>query len=127
MNEDLLIIAGKEFHSRLLIGTGKFASGELMRESIEASDTEIVTVALRRVDLAQPERDILRFIDRSRLTLLPNTSGARDANEAVLLAHLARESGLGSWLKLEVIPDARYLLPDPVETLKAAEQLTKEG
>ncbi|MBI2981318.1 MAG: thiazole synthase [Deltaproteobacteria bacterium] len=125
-NNDPLIIAGKEFHSRLFIGTGKFASGELMQQSIEASGAEIATVALRRVDIAQPEKDILRFIDRNRLTLLPNTSGARDAKEAILLARLARESGLGSWLKLEVIPDAQYLLPDPVETLKAAEQLVRE-
>ena len=126
MNESLKI-ADRKFHSRLLIGTGKFPSGEVMRGALEASGTELVTVALRRVDLAKPENDILRWIDRSRYTLLPNTSGARDAREAVTLARLAREAGLGNWLKLEVIPDPQYLMPDPVETLKAAELLVKEG
>ncbi|MBI2083531.1 MAG: thiazole synthase [Deltaproteobacteria bacterium] len=123
----MLLIADKSFSSRLLVGTGKFPSGEVMRESLEASGTEIITVALRRIDIAQPEKDILRFIDRNRFTLLPNTSGARDSKEAILLAHLAREAGLGKWLKLEVIPDPQYLLPDPIETLKAAEQLVQEG
>lgn len=119
-------IANKEFTSRLLVGTGKFASGEILKSSLEASGTEIVTVALRRIDLAKPQ-DIFHFIDRSRYLILPNTSGARDSREAVLLAHLAREAGLGDWLKLEVIPDPQYLLPDSVETLKAAEILVKEG
>ncbi len=124
---DTLKIAGRIFRSRLLVGTGKFPSGEVMQASLEASGTEIVTVALRRIDLARPDKDILSFIDRNRYTLLPNTSGARDAREAVLLAHLAREAGLGTWLKLEVIPDPQYLMPDPIETLKAAEILVREG
>ncbi len=125
--QDSLEINGTEFKSRLLLGTGKFPSQETMQKSIEASQPAMVTVALRRVDLARREGDILQFIDRSRTILLPNTSGARNAKEAILLAHLARESGLGPWLKLEVIPDPRYLMPDPIETLKAAEILVKEG
>ncbi len=124
---DSLQIADRQFSSRLLIGTGKFPSGEVMRAALEASGTELVTVALRRIDMARPRQDILAFIDRDRFTLLPNTSGAREAKEAVLLAHLAREAGLGNWLKLEVIPDPQYLMPDPIETLKAAETLVKEG
>lgn len=122
-----LVIADREFSSRLLIGTGKFGSLELMRDAIDASGAEIVTVALRRVDLNAPERDILKFIDRKKYILLPNTSGARTANEAVMLARLAREAGLGCWVKLEVVPEPRYLLPDPVDTLKATEILVKEG
>ncbi|MFH1829170.1 MAG: thiazole synthase [Pseudomonadota bacterium] len=121
-----LIIAGREFESRLLIGTGKFSSHELMRKALDASSTEIVTVALRRVDLTSPATDILSYIDRDRYLLLPNTSGARTAKEAVTLARLAREAGLGTWVKLEVVPEPRYLLPDPVETLAAAEELIKD-
>lgn len=124
---DLLKITDREFKSRLFIGTGKFSSHEVMQKALEASGVEIVTVALRRVDLAGGEGDILRFIDREKYLLLPNTSGARNAKEAILLARLARESGLGDWLKLEVIPDPQYLLPDPVETLEAAGILVKEG
>ncbi len=119
-------IGDRQFQSRLLIGTGKFSSSEIMRDCLEASGAEIVTVALRRVDLAN-KKDILSFIDRNKYLLLPNTSGARDADEAVRLARLAREAGLGDWLKLEVIPDPHYLLPDPIETLKAASILVKEG
>ncbi|MCE5336995.1 MAG: thiazole synthase, partial [Desulfobacteraceae bacterium] len=122
-----LIIAGRSFHSRLLMGTGKFSSAEVMKESIEASGTEIVTVALRRVELANPQDSILSSIDTSRYLLLPNTSGARDAEEAVRLARLARAAGCEPWIKLEVTPDPHYLLPDPVETLKAAEILVKDG
>lgn len=124
---DPFIIHNTEFSSRLFLGTGKFSSPEVMRDALETSQASMVTVALRRVDLAKPERDILSFINRNRFTLLPNTSGARDAREAVFLARLARESGLGPWLKLEVIPDPQYLWPDPVETLTAAEILVKEG
>jgi thiazole synthase len=123
----MLKIAGREFRSRLLIGTGKFSSHETMREALRASGSEIVTVALRRVDLTKPEKDILHFIDRKEYLLLPNTSGARDAREAVSLARLAREAGLGDWVKLEVVPEPRYLLPDPIETLEAAKVLVKEG
>ncbi len=124
---DLLIIAGKKFSSRLFLGTGKFPSGEVMAKAAAASGTEMITVALRRVNLVRPERDILSFLDKARFHLLPNTSGARDAKEAILLARLAREAGLSEWIKLEVIPDPQYLLPDPIETLKAAEALVREG
>ena len=125
-----LKIADREFSSRLLVGTGKFASNELMRDALEASGTEIVTVALRRVDLsgrADPFANLLDFIDPKRFLLLPNTSGARNAEEAVRLAHLATSAGLPSWIKLEIHPDPRYLLPDPVETLAAAQTLVREG
>lgn len=110
-----------------MMGTGKFSSHEVMRNALEVSGAQIVTIALRRVDLTQPETDILSYIDRSKYTLLPNTSGVRDAKEAVMLARLAREAGLGNWIKLEVIPDSRYLLPDPVETLSACVVLVKDG
>ena len=126
--EDAFVIAGRAFRSRLIVGTGKFGSYRMMREAIEASGTEMVTVALRRVDLeATGGPDILEFIDRDRVLLLPNTSGAVDAEEAVRLARLARVAGLPPWVKLEVTPEPRYLLPDPVETLKAAETLVQDG
>lgn len=124
---DELVIADRQFNSRLLIGTGKFASSELMAAAIEISGAEIVTVALRRVDIEDENDDMLAAIDRSRYLLLPNTSGARDAEEAVRLAKLARAATGINWLKLEVTPDPYYLLPDPVETLKAADVLVKEG
>jgi thiazole synthase len=109
------------------MGTGKFSSPQVMAQALEASGAELVTVALRRVELDNPRDDILSHIDRDRYLLLPNTSGARDAAEAVRIARLAREaSGIG-WLKLEVTPEPYYLLPDPVETLKAAEVLVKDG
>ena len=122
-----LQIAGREFDSRLLLGTGKFGSSELMRRAIEASGAEIVTVALRRVDIEDENDDMLSVIDRSKYLLLPNTSGARTAEEAVRLARLARAATTINWLKLEVTPDPYYLLPDPIETLKAAEILVKDG
>jgi thiazole synthase len=125
-----LIIAGREFQSRLLVGTGKFSSPEAMRDALAASGTEIVTVALRRADLSgkrDPFANILEFIDGEKYLLLPNTSGAMNAEEAVRLARLAVAAGLPNWIKLEIHPDPRYLLPDPVETLKAAEMLVKEG
>lgn len=123
----MLTIAGHIFKSRLLVGTGKFASAEVMSRAIEASGSEMVTVALRRVDLEDPADDIMRVLDRSRYVFLPNTSGARDADEAVRLARMARASGGGDWLKLEVTPDPRTLLPDPVETLRATAILAAEG
>jgi len=123
---DKLIIASRQFDSRLLVGTGKFASCALMADAIEKSGTEIVTVALRRVDIDNENDDLLSAIDRSRYLLLPNTSGARDADEAVRLAKLARAATGINWLKLEVTPDPNYLLPDPIETLKAAEILVKD-
>ena len=125
-----LTIAGRQFRSRLLVGTGKFSSPEAMRDALQASGTELVTVALRRADLSgkkDPFANILEFIDPSKYLLLPNTSGAMNAEEAVRLARLAAAAGLPKWIKLEIHPDPRYLLPDPVETLKAAEQLVKEG
>lgn len=125
--QDSLIIAGRSFQSRLLIGTGKFASVVLMRQAVDASGSEIVTVALRRVDLDSPQDDMLAALQDGDFLLLPNTSGARDAEEAIRLARLARASGLEPWIKLEVTPDPRYLLPDPVETLKAANTLIEDG
>jgi thiazole synthase len=124
---DELIIAGRRFKSRLMVGTGKFASNEAMVAAMESSGCEIVTVALRRVDIENPGDSLLSHIDRSRYLLLPNTSGARDAEEAVRLARLARAAGCEPWVKLEVTPDPYYLLPDPIETLKAAVILVKEG
>src|ERR1700729_4085902 len=125
-----LTIAGRTFGSRLLVGTGKFSSNQAMADCLEASGTEIVTVALRRADLTgkdDPYADILKFIDPKKYLLLPNTSGAMNAQEAVRLARLAAAAGLPKWIKLEIHPDPRYLLPDPVETLAAAEILVREG
>lgn len=123
-----LIIAGRHFNSRLMIGTGKFPSAQALREAIAASDSEIITVALRRVDLGKPEEEgIMSAIDPKKQLILPNTSGARTADEAVRLAKLARAAGLEPWIKLELTPEPRYLLPDPIETLRAAEILVKEG
>jgi thiazole synthase len=124
---DKLTIAGRKFDSRLLVGTGKFASPQIMAKALAASGADIVTVALRRVDIDNPADDTLREIDRKRFLLLPNTSGARTADEAVRLARLARAATGIDWVKLEVTPDPYYLLPCPVETLKAAEILVKEG
>jgi thiazole synthase len=123
----MLTIAGRVFRSRLFGGTGKFSSPRVMKEALDASGCEMVTVALRRVDLANPQDDIMSVLDRKKFLFLPNTSGARDAQEAVRLARLAKASGGGDWLKLEVTPDPRTLLPDPIETLKATEILVKEG
>src|SRR5246127_5781038 len=125
-----LKIADREFASRLLVGTGKFASNELTRDALAASGTEIVTVALRRADLSgkhDPFANILDFIDPKRFLLLPMTGGAANSEEAVRLARLAASAGLPKWVKLEIHPDPRYLLPDPIETLAAAETLVKEG
>lgn len=125
---DPLVIAGREFGSRLIVGTGKFGSFDVMRDALDASGTEMVTVALRRVDLdATGGPDILEFIDPERYLVLPNTSGAADADEALRIARLARAAGLPAWVKLEVTPEPRYLLPDPVETLEAAELLVRDG
>lgn len=126
----MLKIADRTFTSRLLAGTGKYPSPEAMRDGLAASGTEIVTVALRRADLsgkADPFANILEFIDPKKYLLLPNTSGANTAEEAVRLARLAVTAGLPNWVKLEIHPDPRYLLPDPIETFKAAEILVKEG
>lgn len=122
-----LIIGGREFSSRLFTGTGKFSSNELMSRTIAASGSEMVTVALKRIDTANREDDMLRHILRPGVQLLPNTSGVRNAEEAVLAAQLAREAFETDFIKLEIHPDPKYLLPDPVETLKATEELAKMG
>jgi thiazole synthase len=123
---DDLVIAGRPFGSRLFLGTGKFPSNDALRATIAACGTEMVTVALRRVDPTADE-DILDAVAADRVLLLTNTSGADDADEAVRLARLARAAGLPDWIKLEITPEPRYLLPDPVETLRAAEVLCSEG
>ncbi|HTP26416.1 MAG TPA: thiazole synthase [Anaeromyxobacteraceae bacterium] len=120
-------IAGVELASRLLVGTGKFSSPEVMARAIEASGAELVTVALRRVDIENPGDATLAALDLGKYRLLPNTSGARTAEEAVRLASIGRAACGTNWVKLEVTPDPNYLLPDPVETLKAAEHLVKLG
>ena len=124
---EALQIGGKTFNSRLFTGTGKFASNQVMAEALEASGTEMVTVALKRVDMDNPEDDMLAHVSPERYQLLPNTSGVRDAREAVFAAQLAREALGTNFLKLEIHPDPRYLMPDPVETLKAAEELVRDG
>ena len=130
VTEDFLEIGERSFGSRLLLGTGKFGSPELMKQALAASATEVVTVALRRADITgekDPFANILDFIDTDKYLLLANTSGAMNADEAVRLARLAETAGLPKWIKLEIHPDPNYLLPDPIETLKAAETLVAEG
>ncbi len=123
-----MIIGGREFNSRLFVGTGKFSSNDLMQQAILASESEMVTVAMKRVDMEAPQKDdILSHIRKDSIQLLPNTSGVRDAEEAVLAAQLAREAFGTNFIKLEIHPDPKYLLPDPVETLKATEELVKMG
>lgn len=122
-----LIIAGREFGSRLFLGTGKFHSNEVMEQAILASDTEMVTVAMKRVDMNDKGDDMMKHIVHPHIQLLPNTSGVRNAEEAVFAARMAREAFGTNWLKLEIHPDPRYLLPDSVETLKATEELVKLG
>ncbi|WP_366924443.1 thiazole synthase [Metallumcola ferriviriculae] len=123
---DPLSIGGVELNSRLLIGTGKFPSKQIIPKVINACETQIVTMALRRVDIGADEDNILEYIPKGCI-LLPNTSGARDADEAVRIARLARALGAGNWVKIEVISDNKYLLPDNQETIKATEILAKEG
>lgn len=122
-----LVIGGRTFGSRLFLGTGKFSSNELMARSIAASQTEMVTVAMKRIDMENPEDDMLAHVRRPEIQLLPNTSGVRDAEEAVLAAQLAREAFGTNFIKLEIHPDPRYLFPDPIETLKATERLAALG
>jgi len=126
MTDSPLIIAGKSFSSRFLLGTGKFKNKKDLADSINASKSEIVTVALRRIDLERHEENILEYIP-AHVTLLINTSGARTAQEAVRIARLAKASGCGHWVKIEVINDSKYLLPDNAETIKATEILAAEG
>lgn len=122
-----LVIAGREFDSRLFLGTGKFNSNEVMEQSILASGTEMVTVAMKRIELENKDDDMLRHIVHPHIQLLPNTSGVRNAEEAIFAAQMAREAFGTNWLKLEIHPDPRYLLPDSTETLKATEELVKLG
>lgn len=126
--DDILTLGGRKFRSRLFVGTGKFSSNEMMLQAVKASGSEMVTVAMKRIDMEHEETDdMLGHIDRSYVQLLPNTSGVRTAEEAVFAAKLARECFNTNFIKLEIHPDPKYLLPDPVETLKATEQLVKEG
>ncbi|MDZ4814719.1 MAG: thiazole synthase [Verrucomicrobiota bacterium] len=130
MAASTLTIAGRTFNSRLFVGTGKFASNEAMKTALASCETQLITVALRRANLSgekDPYADILDHIDPKKYLIVPNTSGAMNAEEAVRLARLAVKAGLPNWIKLEIHPDPRYLLPDPIETLKAAEILVKEG
>jgi len=124
---DKLIIADKTFSSRLFTGTGKFGNHHMMEEALLASGSELVTVALKRMNIDGEDDDILRHLHHPHINLLPNTSGVRTAEEAIFAARLAREALQTNWLKLEIHPDPKYLMPDPIETLKAAEQLVKEG
>lgn len=126
--KDILTIGGRDFTSRLFVGTGKFSSNKLMLESILASESEMITVAMKRIDLDHEEEDdMLQHINRDHVQFLPNTSGVRNAQEAVIAARLARECFGTNFIKLEIHPDPKYLLPDPVETLAATEILAKEG
>lgn len=125
--DEPLVIAGRSFHSRLLVGTGKYDTFARMRDALAASGTEIVTVAVRRVNLDRREASLLDWVDADRYTLLPNTAGCQTADEAVRIARLARAVGLSPWIKLEVIPGDGTLLPDPVATVEAAEILIREG
>ncbi|MCM1293663.1 MAG: thiazole synthase [Bacteroides sp.] len=126
--DDKLIIGGREFTSRLFVGTGKFSSNRLMLDSILASGSQMITVAMKRIDMQNEEEDdMLRHINRDHVQFLPNTSGVRNAQEAVIAARLARECFGTDFIKLEIHPDPKYLLPDPIETLEATEILAKEG
>jgi len=127
MSKTNLVINGQEFQSRLLLGTGKFSSFNALKEAIDASGAEIITTAIRRANLDSTEDDFVKTINPDTYIFLPNTSGARTAEEAVRLARIGKFSGVSSWVKLEVTPEPNYLLPDPVETLIAAEMLVKEG
>ncbi len=128
MSEDLLQIGEWTFHSRLILGTGRHRSDDDLVASLEASGAEVVTVAIRRLDLDNPQKQtILDLIDPARYTVLPNTAGCRTAEEALMVARLVRSLGLPSWVKLEVIPDPKYLLPDPIGTVEAAQRLLEDG
>jgi len=123
---DILNIAGNKINNRLFLGTGKFSGKEIVKQVLENTEVQVVTIALRRIDLDAEEENILNYIPE-KCILMPNTSGARNANEAVRIARIVRESGCGNWIKIEIIPDNKYLLPDNVETLKATEILAKDG
>jgi thiazole synthase len=128
MDDRPLVIAGRTFRSRLILGTGKYRTMDEMIAAFDAADVDMVTVALRRLDLDDPtKKTILDYVDWNRYAILPNTAGCQSAQEAIRVAHLARAMGLSDWIKLEVIPDPKYLLPDPIGTLDAARQLVQEG
>jgi len=128
MNQDILTIGGRDFTSRLFVGTGKFSSPDLMLEAVKASGSEMITVAMKRVNMMHEATDeMMTHINREHVQLLPNTSGVRNAKEAVLAAQMSREIFKTNFIKLEIHPDPRYLMPDPVETLKATEQLASQG
>lgn len=128
MNNDILKIGGRDFSSRLFVGTGKFASPQIMLEAIVASGSQMITVAMKRVNMMNEATDeMLTHINRDHVQLLPNTSGVRNAKEAVLAARMSREIFQTDFIKLEIHPDPKYLMPDPIETLKATEELSKDG
>lgn len=127
MQQNILTIGNKQFTSRLFTGTGKFSSSKLMEEALLASGSQLVTVALKRVDMERKDDDIINHLSHQQFNLLPNTSGVRTAKEAVFAAQMAREALSTNWLKLEIHPDPKYLMPDPIETFKAAEELVKLG
>ncbi len=128
LKKDELVIGGKTFHSRLMVGTGKFSDFNVMKEAHEKSGAEIVTVAIRRVDLnASGHVGLLDSIDLKKYWILPNTAGCQTKEEAVRIAKLSRAMGINNWIKLEVIPDPKYLLPDPIATLEAARELVEDG
>ncbi len=124
---DKLVIGGESFLSRLFVGTGKFSSGEALRGAVDSSASEMVTVAMKRANPDGDADSILGYLDTDKVRLLPNTSGVRDAREAVFVARMAKEALATNWLKLEIHPDPKYLMPDPVETLKATKELAAEG
>jgi thiazole synthase len=125
--EGFLVLGGETFRSRLFVGTGKFSSGETLRGSVDSSGSEMVTVAMKRANPEGDDDSILDYLDTNKVRLLPNTSGVRDAKEAVFVARMAREALSTNWLKLEIHPDPKYLMPDPVETLEATRELVAEG
>jgi len=127
MSTDFLEIEGVSFSSRLFVGTGKFSSGECLQKTIESCGTELVTVAMKRANPRSDEDSILDYLTNEKIRLLPNTSGVRDAREAVFVAQMAREALGTNWLKLEIHPDPKYLMPDPIETLLATQELVKDG
>ena len=127
MNSDPLEIAGVSFSSRLFVGTGKFSSGQILQETVRTCKSELVTVAMKRANPHGQEDSILDYLSDKNIRLLPNTSGVRDAKEAIFVARMAREALGTKWLKLEIHPDPKYLMPDPVETLLATEELAKDG
>lgn len=124
--EDKLVIGGRELNSRLFIGTGKFSSNRIIPSVVKNAEAQVITVALRRIDFESKEENIMNYLPDDCI-IMPNTSGARNADEAIRIARLARAAGCGDWIKIEVVSDNRYLMPDNIETIKATEVLAKEG